>query len=100
MSILTVALILLLPLVTLWWESAKLTPLVVTSISLTPVLLGYAEFDALNGTSTALMYCAAVACLVIGHLIHQSWRRLRPPTAAPSSLDNLPRRSTPGVIVF
>ncbi len=100
MSILTVALILLLPLVTLWWESAKLTPLVVTSISLTPVLLGYAEFDALNGTSTALMYCAAVACLVVGHLIHQSWRRLRPLAAAPSSLDNLPRRSTPGVIVF
>jgi hypothetical protein len=100
MSALTVAVILLIPLVTLWWESAKLTPLVVTSVSLTPVLLGYAELDALNGTSTALMYCAAVGFLVAGHLVHQSWRRLRRHTAPPPSADNRPRRSTPGVIGF
>ena len=100
MSIITVAVILFLPLVTLWWDSAKLTPLVVTSVSLTPVLLGYAELDALNGTSTTLMYCAAVGLLVIGHLIHQSWSRLRRPAASTADLNHLPRRSTPGVVVF
>jgi len=100
MSLFTIVVILLLPLLTLWWESAKLTPLVVTSVSLTPVLLGYAEFDALNGTSTALMYCAAVSCLFVGHLVHQSWRRLRGQAATRQSLDGLPSRSTPGLIVF
>ena len=100
MSVLTVAAILLLPLVTLWWESAKLTPLVVTSVSLTPVLLGYAELDALNGTSTAMMYCAAVSCLVAGHLIHQSWSRLRRVAAPLPSVNHLPGRSAPGVICF
>ena len=100
MSILTVSFILLLPLVTLWWESAKLTPLVVTSVSLTPVLLGYAELDALNGTSTALMYCGAVSCLVVGHLVHQSWRRLRRPAAPVPNPEELPSRSAPGVILF
>lgn len=99
MSILAVALILLLPLATIWWESAKLTPLVVTSVSLTPVLLGYAELDASNGTNTALMYCAAVSFLVAGHVLHQGWGRLRRPAAVPG-VNRLPRRSTPGVICF
>lgn len=100
MSVLTVAAILLLPLVALWWESAMLTPLVVTSISLTPVLLGYAELDALNGTSTALMYCIAAGFLLVGYLVQQSWNRLKRPPAPAPNLDSLSRRSDRGIIVF
>jgi len=100
MSILTIALILLLPLLVLWWESAKLTPLVVLSISLTPLLLGYAEFDGQNGTGTALMYCAAVFSLILGHLVQQKFRRSPRPSSPPPRLDQLPERSTPGVVVF
>ena len=99
MTLLTIGLLLLLPLLALWWESARLTPLVVTSVSLTPVLLGYAEKDAANGTSTAMIYCAAVVCLLLGHMCHQKARATRLPPAVPG-VSRPANTSTRGVTVF
>lgn len=100
MNALTVALILLLPLVALWWESARLTPLVVTSLYLTPILLGYSEFDQSSGSRTALMYCAGLGCFILGHIAHQGWCQLRVPSFFRPSGARLSARSSPPIVLF
>jgi len=100
MSVLAILLILLIPIVTLCLESARLTPLVVTSLYLTPILFGYAELDARNDTHTSLLYCAAASCFIVGYLTHEKFRHRRRALIASSDRLHSPSRTAPGLRLF
>ena len=101
MIIATVAIILLLPLLALYWERGNLTPLVITMLFLTPVLIGYVELDPTNESQIAPLYCAAVASLALGHFAHHVFQRTRRPIPrAPATQPCAPRHSSPGLVLF
>jgi len=100
MSVFAVFLILLVPVVTLCLESARLTPLVVSSLYLTPILFGYAELDARNDSHTALLYCSAAGCFIVGYLAHRKFRHTRKRSILLRDDSLPPRRSAPGIRWF
>src|SRR5262249_34457032 len=77
MNALIVLTILMIPVFTLCLESGRLTPLTVTSVSLTPVLFGYVELDMRNGSHSAVLYSSAVVCFISGALLHGRWSSSR-----------------------
>ncbi len=101
MIIATIAIILLLPLLALYWERGNLTPLVITTSFLAPVLIGYVELDPTNESQMAPLYCAAVVSLALGHFAHHVFQRTwRPIPRAPAASPGLPRHSSPGLGLF
>jgi hypothetical protein len=100
MSVLTIFILLLILAITLWAESGKLTPLALTSLNLTPVLVGYAQFDAKDGSNTALLYCGAFGCLVAGYLLFRLWKPMRVRPIHISNRNGLASTRTSGLRVF
>jgi hypothetical protein len=92
----TLVVIMLIPVITLWRESGRLTPIALVSLHLTPVLFGYAQLDALDATNTAFMYCCAVACFTAGHFLHDR----RASAAMPVNIYKPYRRSSPAILLF
>ena len=74
MNSLVVVIILLFPVLALWKEAGRLTPLVLCSIGLTPVLLGYAQLDGQYGSHTAWFYAGALGCWFAGYALYPECR--------------------------